>query len=428
MLPDQTPGFRDEREHPQRRLRRAGTALGALVVAIALFTGGVVADRAGLVPIGAPSASETGTNLSLIDQAWHLLQEHYVDSSTLDWRTVAYGAISGMTQAVGDVGHTTFLTPSQLASEQAALSGAYVGIGAVIDVSGTRPVIVSVFPGSPAEAAGLGHGDVIVSIDGTDTTSVALQDISATIRGPEGSKVTLVIQPAGSSTRRTVTITRAKVDIPSVAWSMVPGTTIADIQITEFANGATDALKKALSAATQAGATSIVLDLRSNPGGYVSEAVGVASQFLASGVVYISQDASGTKKSVSVDTGQHPTDLPVVVLVNHATASGAEIVAGALQDHHRAQIVGETTFGTGTVLLRFDLTDGSALWIGTQKWLTPSGHEIWHHGITPDHVVALASGDQPVAADQLKQMTAAEVAATKDAQLAAALKLLGTGS
>lgn len=423
MLPDQTPGDRDER--PRRRLRRTGTTLGALLVAVALFTGGVVADRAGLIPVAGPSASDTGTNLSLVDQAWHLLQEHYVDSSTLDWRKIAYGAIGGMTQAVGDVGHTTFLTPSQLASEQAALSGAYVGIGAVIDVSGKRPVIVSVFPGSPAEAAGLGHGDVIVSIDGTDTTAMALQNVSSTIRGPEGSKVTLVIQPAGSSTNRTVTITRAKVDIPSVAWSMVPGTTVADIQITEFANGVTDALKKALSAATQAGATNLVLDLRSNPGGYVSEAVGVASQFLASGVVYVSENAGGTKTSVSVDRGQHPTDLPMVVLVNHSTASGAEIVAGALQDHHRAQVVGETTFGTGTVLNRFDLSDGSALWIGTEKWLTPSGHEIWHHGITPDHVVALAAGDQPVTPDQLKQMSAAEVASTKDAQLAAALKLLG---
>ncbi len=422
---ERTPSTEPERRASQP-LRRGGMAVGALVLAVALFVGGVATDRAGLVPFwpAAPVAS-TDTNRALVDQAWDLLKQHYVDSSSLDWTKIAYGAIDGMTQAVGDVGHTTFLTPQQLAAEHDALSGSYVGIGAVIDTSETRPVIVSVFAGSPAAGAGLGHGDLIISINGTDTSAMSLPTVSARIRGPAGSTVTLVIQSAGSSARRTVRVQRAQVDIPAVAWTMVPGTHVADIHLVEFSTGAADALGKAIDAAQKAGATGILLDLRNNPGGYVQEAIGVASRFISSGVVYVSEDASGTRTSVDVAAGEHATSLPLVVLVNHATASAAEIVAGALQDHQRARIVGETTFGTGTVLMQYDLADGSALQIGTQKWLTPSGHQIWHHGITPDRTVALASGVEPLMPDGLKSMSAAQVAASKDAQLETGLNLLG---
>jgi len=223
-------------------------------------------------------------------------------------------------------------------------------------------------------------------------------------------------------------VTRAKVEVPAVSWAMVPGTTVADIQIAQFSTGAADAFGKALDAATQAGASAILLDLRDDPGGYTDEVVGVASRLLASGVVYITQDASGKKTSVSVRSGVQATSLPVVALVNGATASAAEILAGALQDHDRARIVGVTTFGTGTVLLQYALADGSALEIGTEKWLTPSGHQIWHHGITPDQVVALPSGTDPLLPGALRSMTAAEVAASGDAQLQAGLSLLTHGT
>ncbi len=408
------------------RSRPLGGAVAAVVLSLTLFVGGVAADRAGLVPWGpgAPAAAR-GSDFALVGQAWDLLQAHYVDSSTLDWRQIAYGAIGGMTQAVGDIGHTTFLTPDALASEQAALSGSYVGIGVVVDISDGRPVIVSVFPGGPAERAGLVHGDRILSIDGTDTQAMPLSTVSVHIRGPSGSSVTLVVAPAGSGSERTVRVERASVDVPAVAWAMVPGRTVADVHILEFSRGAADALRSALDAATSAGATAIVLDLRDDPGGYVDEAVGVASQFIASGVVYISEDASGTKTPVQVKTDAHRTNLPLVVLVNHATASAAEIVAGALLDHGRAPIVGATTFGTGTVLLQYDLADGSALRIGTQKWLTPSGRQIWHHGIVPTQAVSLPSSVNPLFPDQLKGMTVAQLSAAGDAQLARALALLG---
>lgn len=424
MQPEHLPGS-DDPPRPTP-VRRAGLVAVTLVLAVALFGGGVAADRAGLVPWGpgAP-APNRGGDFALIGQAWDLLSQNYVDSSSVDWHQVAYGAISGMTQAVGDVGHTSFLTPDELASEQAALSGSYVGIGAVLDMSNDQPVIVSVFAGGPAARAGLGHGDTIVSIDGSSTSGMSLSTVSARLRGPSGTPVTLVVASAADAAQRTLRIVRAKVDVPAVTWAMVPGRTVADIHVVEFSSGVSDALHSAIDAATTAGATGIVLDLRNDPGGYLGEAVNVASQFIASGTVYVKEDASGSRTPVPVKSGIHATGLPMVVLVNHATASAAEIVAGAIQDHDRAPIVGDTTFGTGTTLLQFDLADGSALRIGTEKWLTPSGRQIWHHGIVPNDPVSLASNVQPVLADQLHGMSVADLAAARDAQLARALALLG---
>jgi carboxyl-terminal processing protease len=410
-----------------RPSRRIGPAVGAVVLAAFVFAGGVAADRAGLIPWGPGAPNAAQGDLGLVEQAWNDLRQNYVDRSSVDWHKIAYGAIDGMTQAIGDVGHTSFLTPDELAAEQASLSGSYVGIGISLEMSNGQPVVVSVFAGGPAAKAGLRHGDVIVSVDGTDVQGMALSTISASIRGPSGTTVNLVVQPASGGAQQTVPIVRAQVDLPVVTWAMVPGRSVADISLLEFSTGATDALRKAIDAATGAGATGIVLDLRGNPGGYVGEAVGVASQFLASGVVYLSEDASGTQTPVPVKVGTDATSLPLVVLVDHGTASAAEIVAGALQDDGRAPVVGTTTFGTGTVLIQFDLRDGSALRIGTTKWLTPSGHQIWHNGITPTDVVALPTGAQPVQPDDLRAMTASGVAAMDDLQLAAALGLLAGG-
>jgi carboxyl-terminal processing protease len=396
------------------------------VVAVALFAGGVAADRAGLVPLASPATSnnQAAADLGLVEQAWNLLHQHYVDQSSLNSRQMAYAAIDGMTQAIGDTGHTSFETPSELATEQAALSGSYAGIGAVIDSQGSGPVIVSVFRGSPAEGAGIQSGDLVVSIDGTDTQGMSLATVAARIRGPAGTSVTLVLRAAGGSVDRTVRVVRANVTIPVVTWAMVPGTHIADIALAEFSTGSTDALRAAIASARKAGATALILDLRGNPGGYVSEAVGVASEVLASGIIYQSEDASGARTKVAVKAGGTATSIPLAVIVDQATASAAEIVAGAIQDAHRAPLVGTTTFGTGTVLTQYTLADGSALRIGTEQWLTPSGREIWHHGITPDHVVALATGVEPVVPDQLKTLGASGLATSRDAQLLEAISLL----
>ena len=213
------------------------------------------------------------------------------------------------------------------------------------------------------------------------------------VRGPEGEPVTLTIGRSGVADFD-VTITRRKFDLPLVSWAMVPGRKVAMIRLEQFATGAAKGLKDAITQAKAAGATALIFDLRFNPGGYVNEAVGVASQFIPDGIVYQDVDRSGKEKDVPVETGGLATDIPLVVLADGDTASAAEIVTGAIQDAKRGTVVGMKTFGTGTVLGRFDLADGSALRIGVERWLTRNGRPIWHEGLEPDVKVELPA-DRP---------------------------------
>ena len=406
----------------RRVARRTLRGIAIVGVAGALVAGGIGLDRAGLLPGSSTNdAASRSAQFQLIRQAWDLLHEQDVQRAALDDTALAYGAIDGLTTAVGDTGHTSFLTPANLATEQGVLSGHYVGIGVSLGPVAKGALIGTVFAGSPAAKAGLKAGDVIRAIDGTTVSGVAISKIVTMIQGPTGTAVKLTVKPASGSAR-SVTIVRGAVTIPVVDWRIVPGTHIADIELDQFSTGATAALVKVLDAAHAAGATGIVLDLRGNPGGYVSEAVGVASQFLASGDVFVTEDASGARSATPVQAGGVAPTTPLVVLVDRTTASSAEIVAGALQDAHRATVVGEKTFGTGTILGQFMLDDGSALRIGTSEWLTPSGRSIWHDGLVPDQAVALPAGQRPVAPAGLAGLSAAKAAAVPDAQLRAAVR------
>jgi carboxyl-terminal processing protease len=410
----------------QRAARGLVAALGAAVVGASIFVAGVGFDRTGVLP-GSPAAAVTQSpnpDEALITQAWDLLHEKYVGAATLDDKKLAYGAIDGMTQAVGDEGHTTFLTPEELASSQASLSGSYAGIGAEMDTTGDQPIVVGVFHDSPADRAGLRRGDVVTAVDGTPTKGTPLDAVISSVRGPAGTSVELTVTREGTANPITFHIVRAEVTIPSVDWAWVPGTRVADIRIEQFSNGAADIFKTTLADAVGQGATGVILDLRGNPGGYVNEAVGVASQFLTSGTVYIQRDASGKEVPTPVSSGGVAPKVPVVVLVDHGTASSAEIVTGALQDAGRATVVGERTFGTGTVLGKFDLADGSALRIGTVEWLTPKGRRIWHEGLVPDVAVTLPTSVQPVLPHDLAALGTAGLAKLQDAQLAKAIDIL----
>ncbi len=350
-----------------------------------------------------------------------------MDARNLDDQALAYGAISGMTQAVGDEGHTSFLTAAEAKASDQSLSGTFVGIGVRVSGETGAVVIASIIPGTPAADSGLRRGDRIVAVDGKPTTGETVDQVVTRVRGPEGEDVTLTIARAGTS-NFDVTITRRKFDLPLVSWAMAPGTTVAVIRLDQFATGATKGIQDAITKAKSAGATALVLDLRGNPGGYVSEAIGVTSQFVADGIVYQAIDASGKEKDSPVEPGGLATDIPLVVLADGGTASAAEIVTGAIQDAGRGKVVGEKTFGTGTVLGRFDLADGSSLRIGVERWLTRAGRPIWHEGLVPDVTVALAADAQPVGPDELRDMTAAQLAASSDAQLRKALQLAeGTG-
>jgi carboxyl-terminal processing protease len=429
---------------PRREGRRFGSPV-LVMVALFAFAVGIFVDR-GLTAVGSldlsgvtagaptpvpagsadPSQKPTGDDaFALIRESWDLLHKEYVGASDLDDQSLAHAAINGMTEAVGDEGHTTFLTPDAVKDAEASLSGEYVGIGTIVDESDNGLRIEGVFPDSPADKAGLGVGDEITAVDGVTIVTDTVGDVAASIRGAAGTTVKLTIDPAGPPGPRDVTLTRANVTIPVVDWAMVPDSTIADVRLYQFSNGAIEKLMNALKEAKAAGAKSLVLDLRGNPGGFVDQAIGVASQFLGSGDVFITEDADGNRTPSKVRGDGEARDLPLTILVDRSTASAAEIVASAIQEQRDVKVVGEKTFGTGTVLNRFGLKDGSALEIGVQRWLTPSGRALWHEGLTPDQSVSLAEGVEPISPRELRDLGGAALQASKDAQLLAALKDLG---
>ena len=413
---------------PPARRGHARTVVALALAAILLLGTGSLVGRLSAPEIGAgptanPTSSAGAPNWSLLDRAYELLRTNYVDPSGLDPTTLEQGAIRGLMDAVNDPGHTGYLTPAEVKARDASLSGTFVGVGAVLDMRNNVPTVVRILPGSPAEKAGLRAGELILRVDDVSMSGQTIEQVVSRIRGPEGTPVTLGLQDLDGS-QRSLTMVRAKLSLEIVSWSLAPGSRDAVIRLESFSTGATKALVGAITAARAAGAAGIVLDLRANPGGYVDEAVDVASQFLGSGVVYISQDRSGKQVPHEVTGGGVATDIPLVVLVDGQTASSAEIVTGALQDAGRATIVGETTYGTGTVVGTFPLSDGSAVTIGTERWLTPKGHAIWREGLTPDQTVALAQGVAFLVPNDFATLGAGGVGASSDTQLQAALAAL----
>jgi carboxyl-terminal processing protease len=415
--------------------RGRGSTIRRAVIGLALvlaFSVGIGVGRLDLPALGgfgtttpAPSGGTAPTNFGLIKEAWDTLHSKYVGADQLNDRDLIYGAINGMTEAVGDTGHTSFLTPEQRVQRSNDLSGKYVGIGVRIDVADDGlPLVVGVFDGSPAAKAGIIVGDEIVAVDGNAATGHTIDDVVTWVRGEAGSTVGVTVKTGATGPERKLSMVRADVAVQPVTWAMVPGTKTALIRLEQFSTGAADDLKGVLGDVRKAGADRIVFDLRGNPGGYVNEAEAIASQFLKDGNVYIERAADGHETTHAVAAGGLATDLPLVVLVDAGTASSSEIVTGAIQDAGRGQIVGVKTYGTGTVLGDFPLSDGSALRIGTVEWLTPDGRQIWHHGITPDVTVERASDIAPLDPAEVSKMTPAQVAKLTDPQLARALSVV----
>ena len=357
------------------------------------FTGGVLVDHFLLTPTIASASAHTQPNgLDLVNQAYQIIQQNYVDQTAVQQTQLEYGAISGMVEALGDTGHSRFLTPQMVKEENNFTKGTFEGIGAEVMMnSNGQVVIVAPIDGSPAQAAGVKPGDIISKVDGINLTGLSLSDVVSKVLGPAGTKVTITLQDPSTGATRDVIITRAKISVQNVTWIMLPGTSIADIRIAAFSQGVTNDLRTALKQIQAQGATSIILDLRNDPGGLLDESIGVTSQFLGNGNVLLVKDAQGQEQAIPVRSGGLAVNIPVVVLVNQGTASAAEIVAGALQDAHRATLIGQTTFGTGTVLNNFSLSDGSQILLATEEWLTPAGRVIWHKGIAPDVSVDLAT-------------------------------------
>lgn len=402
-----------------------GFAALLVIFVLGLAAGVVLTDRvlfAFVPPAGVPPSAEQ--EFTLMAEAWNLIDRVYVDRSAVEPKKMAYGAIGGMVDALGDTGHSTFLTPEMVQRSKEELTGEFQGIGAELRMKDGRVVIVAPLDNSPAQKAGIRPGDVITKVNGEPIAGLPLEQVVERILGKAGTQVTLTLESPSRNEARDVTLTRAHITLHNVTWRPLPGTRLAHLRVASFSRGVGKDLVAALQEIEAKGLAGVVLDLRNDPGGLLGEAVAVASQFLTGGNVLLEKDAQGEITPVPVIVGGAAPKLPVVVLINQGTASGAEIVAGALQDADRAPLVGETTFGTGTVLNPFPLSDGSALMLAIEEWLTPEGHTIWHRGIEPDHAVALAPDAFPLFPEAEEDLTAADLETSEDRQLRAAVDLL----
>ena len=370
------------------------------------------------------ASSHKYEDMQLVSQAWGTIQKNYVDRADVQPKELTYGAISGMVDALGDTGHSTFLTPDMVRELKSMERGEVKGIGIEVQMKNGQVVVVAPIDGSPAQRAGLRPGDVILKVGAEDITDWQLSRVVEHILGPAGTSISLTIEDPHTSRTRVVTLKRASIKLHEVTWQRLPGTDLVHLRIATFDAGVTRDLRKTLQELQREDVKGIVLDLRNDPGGLLDEAVGVASQFLKEGNVVLTKDAKGQVSKMPTLQGGLAPSLPLVVLVNQGSASAAEIVAGALQDSDRAPLVGETTFGTGTVLEQFTLSDGSALLLAVGEWLTPKGHSFWHKGITPQYSVPLPPEVTPLVPSAEEGMTPEQFQATDDRQIQAAVRLL----
>lgn len=368
--------------------------------------------------------TNTEEQFAVFWEAWNIAQQHFVDPTALDTQKMTYGAIRGMLDSLGDIGHTRFMSPQQLEAEIEGTRGEYTGIGAQISMRDGRPVIVSPFDDSPAQKAGVQPGDFVMQVDGEDTSGLTLDEVVARIRGPEGTSVTLTLLREGHSALIEVTIVRATIRIDAASWALIPDTKIAFIRISRFSENALPDVKKALREALAMGAEGLIVDVRSNPGGLLDQAISVTSQFLESGNVVLEQSREGAEKEYPVRPGGLAIHIPLVVLVNEGSASASEIFAGAIQDHQRGLVIGRNTFGTGTILSTFHLRDGSAILLGTGQWLTPSGRSLRLQGIAPDIEVALPLDGQMLTPKRVADMSLDDIEEAGDTQLLRAIQVL----
>lgn len=380
-----------------------------LVLVLVLFSGWVgytvgakntVFGETGSVPKFTFSGKESPKNISadfsLFWSVWNELSEKYVDKSKLDAKKMVYGAISGMVASVDDP-YTVFLPPTENKESKEQLNGNFQGIGAQLGMKDKRIVVIAPLNDSPAERAGILPGDWILKVDGKETMKWTLPEAVAKIRGPKGSTVTLNILHEGEEEPKDVKIKRDEIVLNSVEWEVVSSTKSAGLEkavllkLMRFGDQTDPQWDRAVSEinsymATNSGAVSgVILDVRNNPGGYLAGAVFTAGEFLPKNTVVVKQKSyDGNVTTYSVDRAGKLLDVPLVVLINKGSASASEILAGALSVAKRAKLVGEQSFGKGSVQQAEDLPDGAGLHVTTAKWLLSNDDWIQGKGLTPD--------------------------------------------
>lgn len=315
-------------------------------------------------------------------EVWDIIHEQYVDQP-LDDVTLMQSAIGGLMSGLGDQ-HSSYMDPETYQQASAPLQGGYTGIGAWVDTSGENLVIIAPMPDSPAEAAGILAGDVVIGIDGKDVTDTAPDVVLQSILGPADTVVTLTISREGLEQPLDISITRAEIQLPVVEYRMLDNN-IAYIDLYQFSVNAGEEVRKALKELLPQNPVGIILDLRNNSGGYLDAAFDVTSLFIEDGPIMVEEYGDGTTYTYDALGDAIAQDIPLVVLVNEGTASASEITAGAIQDRGRGTLVGMTTYGKGSVQNWIELDgDNGAIRVTIARWLTPDNRQINDVGLTPD--------------------------------------------
>lgn len=350
-------------------------------------------------------------DFKLFWDTWDLLSRSYLDKKAIDPNKLFYGAISGMVAALGDP-YTVFLPPEQQKFSKEELNGSFEGVGLQLGFNkDKRLTVIAPLEGTPAQKAGVKAQDVIVKINDKDTTNMTLPEAVSLIRGTKGTQVNLTIFREGDSDTRTFTITRDDIIVKSVEVSYkntTSGKKIAVIKLSRFGERTNEEWKDAVSNLLSANSQAAILDLRNNPGGFLEGAVFIASEFLDGGDVVLQENSEGVRTGFQVDRVGKLMKIPLTVLINKGSASASEIVAGALQDRKRAELIGDKSFGKGTIQEAQDLESGTGIHITVAKWLTPNGRWVNStQGLEPDVKVEAGKNDD-----------------TKDPQMDKAIELL----
>ncbi|MDE2860795.1 MAG: S41 family peptidase [Chloroflexota bacterium] len=379
------------------------------------------------------SGADASTDHNAIVEVWNTLDSCFVERETLDVEALGAAAIDAMTSQatvldqpdsehlslvaieamldVVDDPYTTFFTPDEYALYSEDSEGKFGGIGATVGLKDERITITAPLPDTPAERAGIRPGDVILAVDGESTEGWTVTESVLRIRGPEGTPVRLRVLHEGAEEPVEIEIVRGTIEITSVEWRLLPDG-IAHVEISSFSSNTDEQMTATIEKAIEMGVRAMILDLRNNPGGLLSTTVNIASQFLVDGLVLYSVDGNDHRIEYEVRPDGLAPDIPLVVLVNNGSASGSEVLAGALRDHDRAVLIGENTFGKGSVNLPHNLVDGSGLYCTIGRWYSPDGHLIEGEGLAPDIEVEPGTDeDQDLQLDRAVEYLQSQVAA-----------------
>lgn len=332
-------------------------------------------------------ADKQDVDFALFWEVWDRLEENYLNKEDINPAQMVFGAIQGMVASLDDP-YTVFLKPPENKEVKEDLNGAFEGVGIQLGYKDDQLAVIAPLKGTPADKAGVKAGDLILKINEESTSGFSADEAAQKIRGPKGTKVRLTLLHSGEKESYEVEITRETIIVPSVEVDFLSdnGQTVAHLKLLKFGDRTAEEWEKAVNQILdyQPQVKGIVLDLRNNPGGYLTGSVFIASEFLSSGIIVQQEQASGFKETYSVDRQGELLAQPLAVLINEGSASASEIVAGSLRDHQRARIVGAKSFGKGTIQEAEDLPGGAGLHITTARWLLPSGESIDEVGLKPD--------------------------------------------